>query len=69
MSSVKSGRPCHAPDGRAAGRTLRTSFWDTLKLTLTEQSQATVVKLDISITAIGPKAKMAAFGMNWGYKQ
>ena len=28
----------------------------------------TVVTLDVHITAIGPKAKMAAFGMRWGYK-
>jgi uncharacterized protein YndB with AHSA1/START domain len=28
----------------------------------------TVVTLAVSITEIGPKAKMAAFGMKWGYK-
>jgi uncharacterized protein YndB with AHSA1/START domain len=38
-------------------------------LTLTNDGEATVVRLHISITEIGPKAKMAAFGMKWGYKQ
>jgi uncharacterized protein YndB with AHSA1/START domain len=38
-------------------------------LTLIANGDATVVKLRISITEIGPKAKMAAFGMKWGYKQ
>jgi hypothetical protein len=27
------------------------------------------VQLHVDITKIGPKAKMAAFGMKWGYKQ
>jgi len=29
---------------------------------------ATRVRLIVTITKIGPKAKMAAFGMKWGYK-
>lgn len=29
----------------------------------------TMLHLDIEITKIGPKAKMAAFGMRMGYKQ
>lgn len=29
---------------------------------------ATTVRLHVAITAIGPKAKMAAFGMKWGYR-
>ncbi len=29
---------------------------------------STTVRLHVAITAIGPKAKMAAFGMKWGYK-
>jgi uncharacterized protein YndB with AHSA1/START domain len=37
-------------------------------LTLAAQGEATAVELVITITAIGPKAKMAAFGMRWGYK-
>ena len=30
--------------------------------------QSTTVRLHVVITAVGPKAKMAAFGMKWGYK-
>lgn len=37
-------------------------------LTLTEENGKTVARLQVSITQIGPKAKMAAFGMKWGYK-
>ena len=37
-------------------------------LTLTGDGEETVVSLHIAITEIGPKAKMAAFGMKWGYK-
>ncbi|KUI33592.1 ATPase [Mycobacterium sp. IS-1590] len=35
---------------------------------LTEKDGMTVVRLDVTITNIGAKAKMAAFGMKWGYK-
>lgn len=38
-------------------------------LTLTADGKGTAIKLHVSITQIGPKAKMAAFGMKWGYKQ
>lgn len=38
-------------------------------LTLTEADGSTKLHLRVSITKIGPKAKMAAFGMKWGYKQ
>lgn len=38
-------------------------------LTLTEVDGVTSVDLRVAITQIGPKAKMAAFGMKWGYKQ
>jgi uncharacterized protein YndB with AHSA1/START domain len=37
-------------------------------LTLTGDDEHTVVNLHIAITDIGPKAKLAAFGMKWGYK-
>ena len=40
----------------------------TNELTLTDDGSATVDLL-VTISAIGPKAKMAAFGMKWGYKQ
>jgi hypothetical protein len=38
-------------------------------LTLSEDGDKTVVSLRISINEIGSGAKMAAFGMKWGYKQ
>lgn len=37
-------------------------------LTLTGEAQTTVLNLHVAITEIGPTAKMAAFGMKWGYK-
>jgi uncharacterized protein YndB with AHSA1/START domain len=37
-------------------------------VTLTEVDGATVVRLHVTISKIGPKAKLAAFGMKWGYK-
>ena len=37
-------------------------------VTFTESAGTTVVRLSVAITSIGPKAKMAAFGMKWGYK-
>ncbi|CAJ1494434.1 SRPBCC family protein [[Mycobacterium] burgundiense] len=37
-------------------------------IALTESDGATTVKLHVTITQIGPKAKLAAFGMKWGYK-
>ncbi len=38
-------------------------------LSFAEQGGATVVTLNVTINEIGPKAKLAAFGMKWGYKQ
>lgn len=46
-----------------------TTIVHTNDLTLTENGEETVVELRISITEIGSKAKMAAFGMKWGYQQ
>ncbi|MFP3901309.1 MAG: SRPBCC domain-containing protein [Acidimicrobiia bacterium] len=37
-------------------------------LALATDGDKTVVTLHVTITEIGPKAKMAAFGMKWGYK-
>lgn len=37
-------------------------------VTLTEHDGATLVQLKVTISKIGPKAKLAAFGMKWGYK-
>ncbi len=45
-----------------------TTIEHTNDVTFTESDGSTVVRLDIAITKIGPKAKMAAFGMKWGYK-
>ena len=52
-------------EGEEEGTTIEHSN----ELTLTERDGATHVRLEIAITSIGPKAKMAAFGMKWGYKQ
>ena len=38
-------------------------------LTLSDADGATTVTLHITITQIGPKARMASFGMKMGYKQ
>lgn len=38
-------------------------------LTLSEHEGITTVNLRVSITQIGPKARMASFGMKWGYEQ
>jgi uncharacterized protein YndB with AHSA1/START domain len=38
------------------------------ELTLAQDGDSTVVSLRITINAIGSGAKMAAFGMKWGYK-
>ena len=38
-------------------------------VTLTGNGASTVVQLHVAITDVGPKARMAAFGMKWGYKQ
>jgi uncharacterized protein YndB with AHSA1/START domain len=46
-----------------------TSIQHVNDLVLTAKGDVTVVSLHVSITEIGPKAKMAAFGMKWGYKQ
>jgi uncharacterized protein YndB with AHSA1/START domain len=37
-------------------------------LTLTGDGETTVVTLHVAITEIGPKARLAAMGMKWGYK-
>jgi uncharacterized protein YndB with AHSA1/START domain len=45
-----------------------TTIDHTNTITFTGDDHATTVHLEITITGIGPKAKMAAFGMKWGYK-
>lgn len=37
-------------------------------ITLSERDGQTTITLDVTITSIGDKAKMAAFGMKFGYK-
>ena len=51
-------------EGEEAGSTIH----HTNTVRLRSEGSSTVVTLDVAITAIGPKAKMAAFGMKWGYK-
>lgn len=50
-------------EGEEAGTTVR----HTNDLTLAGDDARTVATLHVSITEIGPKAKMAADGMKWGY--
>lgn len=52
-------------EGEEEGTTIEHSN----EVTLTHQDGTTHVLLEVVITSIGPKAKMAAFGMKWGYKQ
>lgn len=51
-------------EGDEATATIR----HTNDLTLTGDGETTAMTLHVSITEIGPKAKLAAFGMKWGYK-
>jgi carbon monoxide dehydrogenase subunit G len=51
-------------EGEEAGSTIQ----HTNDVTLTEHDGNTTVRLRVTITKIGPKAKLAAFGMKWGYK-
>jgi uncharacterized protein YndB with AHSA1/START domain len=51
-------------EGEEAGTTIEHSN----DVTFTNDGAATTVLLRVAITKIGPKAKMAAFGMKWGYK-
>ena len=45
-----------------------TTIEHTNDVTFGESDGATVVRLAVTITRIGPKAELAAFGMKWGYK-
>jgi uncharacterized protein YndB with AHSA1/START domain len=46
-----------------------TTIRHTNDITLAAEGDSTLLALSVSITEIGPKARMAAFGMKWGYKQ
>jgi hypothetical protein len=50
------------------GRRADNTIHHTNDITFTDEGGTTKVTLQGSITEIGPKAKMAAFGMKWGYK-
>jgi len=52
-------------EGEEEGSTIH----HTNDLSLSEADGMTSVALRVSITQIGPKARMAAFGMKWGYEQ
>lgn len=45
-----------------------TTIHHTNDVALTEVDGTTTVRLNVTISKIGPKAKLAAFGMKWGYK-
>ena len=45
-----------------------TTISHTNDVTLTADGDRTVVTLEVSITEVGPAAKVAVFGMKWGYK-
>ena len=51
-------------EGEEVGSTIH----HTNDIALRSTGAATLVTLDVTITEIGPKAKMAAFGMKWGYE-
>lgn len=51
-----------------AGEESTSTIQHTNDITLTEQDGRTTLTLDVTITQIGDKAKMAAFGMKMGYQ-
>ncbi len=51
-------------EGEEAGTTIHHEN----TVTLTPTTDGTKLHLHVAISQIGPKAKMAAFGMKWGYK-
>jgi hypothetical protein len=62
-------RLTHDARSSTEGEEETSTIHHTNDLTLIERAGATTVQLHVDITKIGPKAKMAAFGMKWGYKQ
>jgi len=50
------------------GQESTTTIEHTNDITLSERDGQTTITLDVTITSIGDKAKMAAFGMKFGYK-
>lgn len=62
-------RLCYDARSWTDGEEETSTIHHTNDVTLTTDDGATRVRLDVAITKIGPKAKMAAFGMKWGYAQ
>ncbi|HSJ28439.1 MAG TPA: SRPBCC domain-containing protein, partial [Acidimicrobiia bacterium] len=52
-------------EGEEEGSTIH----HTNDVSMSESDGVTTVRLHVSLTQIGPKAKLAAFGMKWGYSQ
>lgn len=59
---------CYDAQSWTDGEREATTIDHTNSVTFNRDDGATTVRLQIVITNIGPKAKMAAFGMKWGYK-
>ena len=59
---------CYDARSWTEGEEAGTSIEHTNDIAFAEAAGRTVVRLTVTITKIGPKAKMAAFGMKWGYK-
>ena len=61
-------RLCYDARSWTEGEEEGSTIHHTNDVTLTERDGMTDVQLHVTITSIGAKAKMAAFGMKWGYK-
>lgn len=59
---------CYDAQSWTDGERETTTIDHTNAVTFVGDERTTTVRLQITITKIGPKAKMAAFGMKWGYK-
>lgn len=59
---------CYDAQSWTDGERAATTIDHTNTVTFDGDDSATTVRLQIAITKIGPKAKMAAFGMKWGYQ-
>ncbi len=59
---------CYDAQSWTDGERETTTIDHTNTVTFAGDDSATTVHLQIAITKIGPKAKMAAFGMKFGYK-
>lgn len=64
----KTGRLTYDARSWQEGDEEGTTIHHTNDVTLTNEGDKTHVRLHVTITRIGAKAKLAAFGMKWGYK-